>query len=64
MRILILGGTTLTGAYAARRLHSLGHEVVVFHRGQHEVELPPGVRHLHGDFTQIRTRRATRRPMS
>src|SRR6516164_8748894 len=48
MRILILGGTTLTGPYVVRRLHSLGHEVTVFHRGDHEAELPAGVRHLHG----------------
>src|SRR5262249_47614777 len=53
MRIMILGGTTLTGPYAVRRLHSLGHEVTVFHRGEHEAELPPGVRHVHGDFTHI-----------
>jgi nucleoside-diphosphate-sugar epimerase len=51
MRILILGGTILTGPYAVRRLHSLGHHVTVFHRGEHEAELPAGVRHLHGDLT-------------
>src|SRR5215475_7034614 len=53
MRLLILGGTTLTGPYAIRRLHCLGHEVTVFHRGEHEVELPVGVRHLHGDFAHL-----------
>jgi nucleoside-diphosphate-sugar epimerase len=53
MRILILGGTTLTGPYAVRRLHSLGHAVTVFHRGEHEAELPASVRHLHGDFAQL-----------
>ncbi len=53
MRILILGGTSLTGPYAVRRLHSLGHEVTVFHRGEHEAELPPDVRHIHGDFAQL-----------
>lgn len=53
MRILILGGTTLTGPYAVRRLHSLGHEVTVFHRGEHEAEVPEGVRHLHGDLAQV-----------
>jgi nucleoside-diphosphate-sugar epimerase len=54
MRILILGGTTLTGPYAVRRLHSLGHDVTVFHRGEHEAELPAGVRHIHGDLTHWR----------
>ena len=53
MRILILGGTNLTGPYAVRRLRSLGHEVTVFHRGEHEAELPAGVRHLHGDFGHV-----------
>ena len=53
MRILLLGGTTLTGPYAVRRLHALGHEVTVFHRGEHEAELPAGVRHIHGDFAHL-----------
>ena len=50
MRVLMLGGTSLTGPYAVRRLHALGHRVTVFHRGEHEAELPVGVRHLHGDL--------------
>jgi nucleoside-diphosphate-sugar epimerase len=53
MRILILGGTTLTGPYAVRRLHDLGHEVTVLHRGEHEADLPSGVRHVHSDFAQL-----------
>jgi len=50
MRILVLGGTSLTGPFLVRRLHTLGHQVTVFHRGEHEVSLPDGVRHVHGDF--------------
>ncbi|HEY2015307.1 MAG TPA: NAD-dependent epimerase/dehydratase family protein, partial [Bryobacteraceae bacterium] len=50
MRVLILGGTSLTGPFLVRRLHALGHAVTVFHRGEHEAELPEGVRHLHGDL--------------
>lgn len=50
MRVLFLGGTGLTGPYAVRRMHELGHEVTVFHRGNHEIDLPDGVRHVHGDF--------------
>jgi len=53
MRILILGGTILTGPCVVRRLHSLGHDITVFHRGVHEAELPPGVRHLHGDLALL-----------
>ncbi|MBZ5727549.1 MAG: NAD-dependent epimerase/dehydratase family protein [Acidobacteriia bacterium] len=51
MRILILGGTSLTGPFVVRRLHGLGHEVTVFHRGEHETELPAGVLHRHGDLS-------------
>jgi nucleoside-diphosphate-sugar epimerase len=50
MRVLILGGTGLTGPFLVRRLYGLGHEVTVFHRGQHEADVPAGVRHLRGDL--------------
>lgn len=50
MRVLILGGTSLTGPYTVRRLHALGHQVRVFHRGEHEADLPAGVRHVHGEI--------------
>jgi len=50
MRVLVLGGTSLTGPFLVRRLEGLGHEVTVFHRGEHETELPAAVRHLHGSF--------------
>src|SRR5437016_14423592 len=52
MGVLILGGTALTGPYAIRRLHALGHEVTVFHRGEHEADFPADVRHVHGNFAQ------------
>jgi len=52
MRILVLGGTGLTGPFLVRRLHQLGHEVTVFHRGEHETELPVGVRRLRGNPAQ------------
>ena len=48
MRVLMLGGTGFTGLAAVRRLHALGHEVTVFHRGLHEADLPASVRHIHG----------------
>jgi nucleoside-diphosphate-sugar epimerase len=50
VRVLIFGGTALTGPYAVRRLSALGHQVTVFHRGEHEANLPTDVRHVHGDF--------------
>lgn len=49
MRILILGGTAFIGAAAARRLHMLGHEVTVFHRGKSNALLPGRIEHVLGD---------------
>ena len=49
MRILVIGGTGLTGPHTVRRLSELGHEIVVFHRGDTEAELPRRVGHIHGD---------------
>lgn len=50
MRVLVLGGTGLTGPHVVRRLHRLGHEVTVYHRGQHAADLPRPVRVLGGPF--------------
>jgi nucleoside-diphosphate-sugar epimerase len=47
MRVLIIGGTAFIGPHVVRSLVSGGHEVTVFHRGEHEPELPDGVRHVH-----------------
>ena len=49
MRILIIGGTRFIGPPVATRLSGSGHAVTVFHRGESEGELPPGVEHVHGD---------------
>ncbi|HMF36171.1 MAG TPA: NAD-dependent epimerase/dehydratase family protein [Isosphaeraceae bacterium] len=49
MRILVIGGTGFVGPHIVRRLVGRGHEVLAFHRGQTEAELPPEVVHLHGD---------------
>ncbi|MBI4570496.1 MAG: NAD-dependent epimerase/dehydratase family protein [Chloroflexi bacterium] len=53
MRILIVGGTRFIGPAVVSRLHDLGHELTVFHRGVSEPELPSGVRHLHGDRSRL-----------
>src|SRR5580692_3488656 len=47
MRVLIIGGTSFIGPHVVRSLASGGHEVIVFHRGEHEAELPSNVRHIH-----------------
>jgi nucleoside-diphosphate-sugar epimerase len=49
MRILLLGGTRFIGPCLAERLTTLGHEVAVFHRGQTNSPLPPGVPQILGD---------------
>src|SRR5690242_8256358 len=46
MRILIIGGTNFIGPHVVRLLAAEGHDITVFHRGEHEPDLPP-VRHIH-----------------
>lgn len=53
MRVLILGGTAFIGAAAARRLHGLGHEVTVFHRGKTNALLPARIEHVLGDRREL-----------
>jgi nucleoside-diphosphate-sugar epimerase len=53
MRVLVLGGTNFIGPHVVRRLHQRGHEITVFHRGLHEPELPPDVRHIHSPGAAI-----------
>jgi nucleoside-diphosphate-sugar epimerase len=49
LRILILGGTGLTGPTQVRYALARGHTVTVFNRGRHNDRLPPGVTELIGD---------------
>ena len=53
MRVLVLGGTHFIGLHAVRRLLALGHDVTLFHRGEHEPEEFAGLRHIHGDRESI-----------
>jgi nucleoside-diphosphate-sugar epimerase len=53
VRVLILGGTALTGPFIVQQLHELGHEVLIFHRGNTEAALPTDVRHIHGERAQL-----------
>jgi len=50
MRVLVLGGTGLSGPFIVRRLAAMGHEIIVFHRGEHRAPLPSGVRRILGDL--------------
>jgi nucleoside-diphosphate-sugar epimerase len=53
MRIIVLGGTGLTGPFAVRRFLEAGHQVTVYHRGRHSAAFPAGVRELQGDFASL-----------
>jgi len=57
-RVLVVGGTIFVGPSVVRQLAQAGHEVAVFHRGEHEIDLPEGVRHIHGDRDRIGEYRA------
>ncbi len=49
-RIVVLGGTRFLGPPVVRQLVEAGHEVVLFHRGEHEHPDAAGAEHIHGDF--------------
>lgn len=47
MKILVLGGTGLLGPFVVKQLVDLGHDLTIFHTGEHEPDLPPQVQHVH-----------------
>jgi len=49
MRILVIGGTKFIGPATVKRLHGMGHDVTVFHRGDTESIDLPDIAHLHSD---------------
>ena len=49
MKVLVLGGTRFVGRHIARELTGRDHDVVCFHRGQTNCELPTGVAERFGD---------------
>src|SRR6266699_2905730 len=49
MRVLIIGGTRFTGPFTVRALVTAGHDVTVFHRGEHAGDLPENVTRIRGD---------------
>ncbi|CAN5592946.1 SDR family oxidoreductase [soil metagenome] len=51
MKLLILGGTIFLGRHIVEAALARGHEITLFNRGQHNVDLFPQVEKLHGDRT-------------
>lgn len=45
MRVLIIGGTKFIGPHVVRQFMDQGHDVLLYHRGQTEADLPKNVRH-------------------
>ena len=46
MRALIIGGTQFIGPHVARQFVQEGHDVLLYHRGETEADLPEKVRHI------------------
>lgn len=59
MRVLIIGGTRFIGPFVVRRLHTLGHDVALFHRGKSTAELPGDIEHILGDRNKLADFRST-----
>jgi 2'-hydroxyisoflavone reductase len=49
MKLLVLGGTVFLGRHIVQVALERGHEVTLFHRGQHGADVFPDLEHLHGD---------------
>lgn len=49
MRILVLGGTIFLGRHIVKRALQEGHEVTIFHRGNHGKNLFPKIQKIYGD---------------
>ena len=55
MRVLIIGGTRFLGYHVVGRLLSDGHEVTLFHRGEHRARFARPIWEIHGDRRRLDT---------
>lgn len=46
MNVVVIGGTRFVGAHVVRQLADAGHAVTVYHRGEHNAQLPDSVRQV------------------
>jgi nucleoside-diphosphate-sugar epimerase len=53
MRTLVLGGTRFIGRALVAELLGAGHTVAIVHRGEHEIDLPPEVAHIHTERSRL-----------
>jgi len=53
MKVLVIGGTGFISYFVVEELLSRGHEVTIFHRGEHEAEHSQEVRHIHGNRKEL-----------
>jgi nucleoside-diphosphate-sugar epimerase len=53
MRTLVLGGTRFIGPALITELLGAGHTVAIVHRGDHEVDLPREVEHIHTERSRL-----------
>lgn len=53
MRVLVIGGTAFIGPHVVRQLVDQGHDVLVFHRGKTEADLPAQVQHVRSPLANI-----------
>jgi len=49
VKVLIIGGTRFVGRAIVEELLHRGHDITIYHRGQHEAEFSGPVHHVHGD---------------